>query len=95
MVSLRGPAMHQRLSHAILTHAGVPELSVETEADYIDLAVALASDPERLCEYRQNLRQKLRESQLCDFQGFTADFTQTMRAVAEKHHCFDSSDSVS
>lgn len=95
LVSLRGPAMHQRLSHAILTHAGVPELSVETEADYIDLAVALASDPERLCEYRQNLRQKLRESQLCDFQGFTADFTQTMRAVAEKHHCFDSSDSVS
>ena len=88
LVSLRGPAMHQRLSHAILTHADVPELSVETEEDYINLAVALASDPERLCDYRQNLRQKLRESHLCDFQGFVADFTYTMRNVAEKHGCF-------
>ena len=85
VVSLRGLGIHQRLSHAILSHVGVPELSVETEEDFVETAVALANDVERLTHYRQTLRDTFKASSLRDEEGFAARFGDALSQMAEKH----------
>ena len=85
VVSLRGLGIHQRLSHAILNHVGLSELSVETEEDFVETAVALANDVERLTHYRQTLRDKFKASPLRDEEGFAAHFGEALSQMAEKH----------
>ena len=86
VVSLRGLGIHQRLSHAILSHTGLPELSVETEEDFIETAVALANDVDRLTHYRQTLRDRFKASPLRDEEGFAARFGDALSQIAEKHN---------
>jgi predicted O-linked N-acetylglucosamine transferase (SPINDLY family) len=49
-----------------LARADVPELAARSEDEYIDIAVALANDAERLGHYRRTLRESLRSSSLFD-----------------------------
>ena len=86
VVSLRGLGIHQRLSHAILSHVGLPELSVETEEDFVETAVALANDVDRLTHYRQTLRDRFKASPLRDEEGFAARFGDALSQMAEKHN---------
>ncbi len=86
VVSLRGLGIHQRLSHAILSHTGLPELSVETEEDFIETAVALANDVDRLTHYRQTLRDRFKASPLRDEEGFAAHFGDALGQMAEQHN---------
>ncbi len=74
VVSLRGEAVFQRLSHSILTNAGLGELSVETVDDYVETAVRLARDAPRLADLRRTLRARLRASPLGDSQAFARDY---------------------
>ena len=48
--------MRGRLASGMLRHIGLDELVATSDAGYVELAVALASDAGR----RQNLRQRLR-----------------------------------
>ena len=84
VVSMRGPAMHQRISHAILCGTGVPELSVETREEFVQTAVSLASDPERIQTYRATLRDKMLASPFLDFVGYGRDFADTMEGALKK-----------
>lgn len=86
VVSLRGLGIHQRLSHAILSHVGLSELSVETEEEFIEAAVALANDVDRLTHYRQTLRDRFKASPLRDEEGFAARFGDALSQIAEKHN---------
>lgn len=86
VVSLQGLGIHQRLSHAILSHVGLSELSVETEEDFVEAAVALANDVERLTHYRQNLRAMFKASPLRDEEGFAERFGDALIEIAEKHN---------
>ena len=86
VVSLRGLGIHQRLSHAILSHVGLSELSVETEEEFIETAVALANDIDRLTHYRQTLRDRFKVSPLRDEEGFAARFGDALSQIAEKHN---------
>ncbi len=47
VVTLAGTRHAERMASSILLHAGLPELVAESETDYVEFAVALASDPER------------------------------------------------
>jgi len=85
VVSLAGPAMHQRISHAILHGTGLGELSTDSEAGYVETAVALASDPDRIAAYRATMRDRLRTSNLCNAQSYAEDFATTMERVAHQH----------
>lgn len=86
VVSLRGLGIHQRLSHAILSHVGLPELSVETEEDFVEAAVSLANDVDRLTHYRKTLRDSFRASPLRDEEGFAARFGDALIEMAKKHN---------
>jgi predicted O-linked N-acetylglucosamine transferase (SPINDLY family) len=55
LLSLRGSAMASRSGESLLSAAGLPELVAASKEAYVELAVQLASDKERLNRYRRTL----------------------------------------
>lgn len=69
-VTLAGRPSVGRLGGSILTGAGHPEWIATTEEEYVDIAVSLASDLERLSAIRAGLRTELESGPLMDEAGF-------------------------
>ena len=59
-----------RLGSSILEGVGHPEWITHSETEYIDKAVALAGDLDRLAQIRSSLRRELQSGPLMDEQGF-------------------------
>jgi protein O-GlcNAc transferase len=85
VVSLAGEGFHQRISHAILNHAGLGDLSRTTIDGYVETAVALARDPDRLGELRRTLRQTLLDSDMFRRDRFVPAFQDAMEALVRRH----------
>jgi predicted O-linked N-acetylglucosamine transferase (SPINDLY family) len=83
VVSLRGEAVFERLSHSILTNAGLSGLSVDTAGAYVEAAVALAADPARCTQLRATLRETMRAGPLGQAQAFTRDFFDLAERAAQ------------
>jgi predicted O-linked N-acetylglucosamine transferase (SPINDLY family) len=66
MLSLRGETFVSRTSASILRAAGLPELVVDSLADYEAAALALARDPDKLGALRQKLAQQRASAPLFD-----------------------------
>ena len=64
-----------------LTAAGVPELIANNAEDYVNKAVALAKDTDRLIAYRTFLRDRLAQSPACDGVAFTRHFERACRIM--------------
>jgi protein O-GlcNAc transferase len=82
VVSLCGEAFFERLSHSILTNAGLAELSTADLAAYRSAALQLAADPRRLAGLRSNLRGAIKAGPLGDRAGFAAAFYDLASRVA-------------
>jgi len=52
-------------------HLGLNELIAYNEEEYIKIAVNLANNVAKLTEYRNTLRERLKNSPFCDYKGFT------------------------
>lgn len=81
VVTLMGNRHSSRVGASILSRVGLQELICGTEADYVNRAVALAADLERLKTLRTQMRERLTGSPLCDaasFAGMVEDSYQTM-----------------
>ncbi len=85
VVTLRGPSYHQRISHAILNHAGLGDLSCGTREAFVQTAVALASDVARRRQLRSALRGQLLDSDMFRRDRFVPAFQETMMELVEKH----------
>ena len=70
VVTLAGDRHAARAGASVLTHAGLAEFVADTPAGYVDRAVSIARDPERLSQLRASLRDRLGASALCDQRGF-------------------------
>ena len=77
-VTLVGEAFFERLSYSNLNNAGLGDLCAFTNAQYVDIAVKLANDKERLRDMRANLRTRLRTSPLGDPQRWVKNFEATV-----------------
>ncbi len=66
VVTLRGERHAGRVGASILDAIGLPELVAASVDDFVDLAAALANDPQRLRQLRSGMRQRLLSSALCD-----------------------------
>ena len=80
-----------RQTHAILNQIGLPELSAPDADEYVQIAVELANDRERLAHLRATLRDRMRASPLLDVTGFTRQLEDTLidlyrRIEAEESH---------
>lgn len=73
-VSLYGPAVFERLSYSILQNARLGDLCAPTVNDYVDVAVRLAANPDRIQDLRTGLREQLRASPLGQVEQFSHDF---------------------
>jgi predicted O-linked N-acetylglucosamine transferase (SPINDLY family) len=58
VVTLVGPRHAERMGASIMRHLGLPELVTVTEAAYVDLAIALASDPARRARVAARVTEK-------------------------------------
>ncbi len=85
VVGRYGPNMHQRLNHSLVNHCGLGDLSVETPDAYVDTAVALAQDIERLRALRHGLRDIVKRSPIYDADGFAQDFQDRVEELIARH----------
>jgi len=79
LVTLPGDIFPARHAASYLTAIGLPELIATDETDYVQKVIALARDPARLTHYKQNLREQMRTSPICDQDLFVPAFTQAVR----------------
>lgn len=85
VVTLPGETFSSRHSLAFLTVAGVEGCIASDPADYVDRAVAWASDPQRLAELRRTLRSRMAAGPLCDGNRVAAALAAELRALARPH----------
>ena len=71
VITLAGDRPVSRQTKGFLKVIGLDELSSDTTSGYIDCAVQLSGDLERLAVLRQGLRQRMVSSPLCDGVNFT------------------------
>lgn len=73
-----------RVSASIVRALGEPELACASREDYIEKAVALAEDKNRLRELRTRLRPQMQASPLCDAARFTRNLEAAYRQAWRK-----------
>ena len=73
-----------KIGASILTTLGHPEWIATSEEEYVEKAVALASDPQKLSTIRQNLRAEMEASPLMDHKGFVRELEGAYQAMWEK-----------
>lgn len=83
VVSLAGDRPAGRLTASILHQIGMAEWVTSSVDAYVAQAVALA-DAESLRLHRQGLRQRLRDSALCDEPGFVRRLEQTLLSAVSR-----------
>ena len=81
-MTLSGRSFVSRMAGSLLTAVGLAEGIVDSLESYIDLAVALATDPERYVAFRAELDRNAWAKTLGDTAAFTRDFETTLRSVA-------------
>jgi predicted O-linked N-acetylglucosamine transferase (SPINDLY family) len=84
VVTLAGEYFTARMGATILNNVGLPELVADSEAAYVELAVALAGDVPRLRAMRGDLRAKMRASRMMDYAAFAVDMETAYRAMWRK-----------
>lgn len=77
-----GRTFASRMAGSLLTALDLPELICESQAEYQQKAVALATERSRLHAIRQHLESARQASPLFDMPGFVKDFEQAIRSVA-------------
>jgi len=65
-VTLAGKTHVSRSGVSLLSAVGLPELIAATPEEYVEIAVGLASDLPRLAALRAKVRERMRQSPLCD-----------------------------
>ena len=83
VVTLQGPCLHQRLSHSILSYGNLGHLSAATEAEFIEIAVKLAQNPETLAKQRLEMRDNLQMSPLMNSAQFAENLTNCLFSCQE------------
>jgi predicted O-linked N-acetylglucosamine transferase (SPINDLY family) len=64
---------------SLLSTIGYDFLIANTEEEYFKLAVSLATSPQRLKTIRENLRNDMKQSYLCDGPTFTKNIEEIYR----------------
>ena len=73
-----------KIGASILETLGHPEWIATSEKEYVEKAVALASDPQKLSSIRQNLRAEMEASPLMDHKGFVRELEGAYQSMWKK-----------
>jgi protein O-GlcNAc transferase len=86
VVSLIGKTAIGRTGLSILSNIGLPELATDSMERYLQIAVELARDLNRLAELRSSMRQRIQQSPLGDAKSFARDVESAYRQMW-RHWC--------
>lgn len=81
VVTLRGSRFNSQWTAHLLKLMGLPELVAFSEQEYVEIAVALAHDPDRIARYRSTVAERLLRSPYCDIEGYGRDLATMYRSV--------------
>jgi predicted O-linked N-acetylglucosamine transferase (SPINDLY family) len=81
VVCLRGERHSGRVGASLLAAVGFEELVAKDVETYIDIAVRLAHDKQRLIDLSGSLRTKMAGSPLCDAHGFARKMERAYRSM--------------
>jgi predicted O-linked N-acetylglucosamine transferase (SPINDLY family) len=86
VVTLRGDRHAGRVGASLLSQIGLPDLIANSVEEYVEIVVALASDPARLMDLRRSLRPRIAASPLCDERAFARKMEAAFRTMWQ-HWC--------
>lgn len=81
VVKLEGCMYASRFGGSVLANVGLDDLIAPSVEEYVERAVGLAGDLDRLAELRGQLRPRMAASALLDFQGFTRNVEAAYRQM--------------
>lgn len=81
VITLVGQVHAGRVGLSLLGSLGLDELIALTPVDYVSHAVSLAKNPERICDLRNTLRERLLASVICDADSFARKVEQAFRQI--------------
>ena len=81
VVTLPGGRFCSRMGASILKTTGLEKFVATDADDYVRLATNLAFDTQKLKTLRSSLRNRIRNSLLCNSEEFTHDFEQTIQIM--------------
>ncbi len=84
VIVMRGDRHVSRVGASLLTQIGLESLIAEDWDDYIEKAVALGNDPQRLGGLRHEMRQRMQASTLCNAPLFAAGMEQGFRTMWQR-----------
>lgn len=84
VITRTGQTHASRVGVSLLTHAGHPEWIASSDEDYINLAIALASDGPRRATLRATLRDELSGSPLMDRPAYARNVEAAFRHVWQR-----------
>jgi predicted O-linked N-acetylglucosamine transferase (SPINDLY family) len=85
VVTLPGGRFCSRMGASVLKTVGLEEFVATNADDYVRLATTLAADARRLRTLRSSLRNRVRDSLLCNSKQFTSDFEETIRTIVSQN----------
>lgn len=84
VVALNGSELHQRISSGILRHLALDHLVAGSCSAFIEISCSIAADENQRNILRTSLRQRIKESLLCDTTKFANDFKDSLLGALSK-----------
>jgi predicted O-linked N-acetylglucosamine transferase (SPINDLY family) len=84
VVTLVGQTVVGRAGWSQLCNLNLKELAGRTKEEFVQIATALAKDKGRLSEMRKGLRQRMKDSPLCDAKRFAGNVEAAYRRMWQK-----------
>lgn len=83
VITLKGDRMISRQTASLLSSIGVNSFIADDKDGYVNIAIELSRSMDRLADMRNQLRQRLASSPVCDSEKFTSDLEHIFRKVWE------------
>jgi FkbM family methyltransferase len=81
VVTLQGDRHAGRVGASLLTRVGLTDCIADSCEHYVEIACALADDPDRLADLRRDLRPRMASSPLCDGRAFARQMEGAFRRI--------------
>lgn len=85
VVTLQGDRHSTRVGASLLTQAGLTDWIADSVDGYVERALALAANPQRLAKLRLTLRPQLAASSLCDGAAFARKMEDAFRGMWRRY----------
>jgi protein O-GlcNAc transferase len=84
-VTLSGDSLHSRLGRNLLMQVELPEFIANSKAEYVNIAVELAQDPQKISKVSQKIQQRIHDSSLLKVEQFARELGDVFEKIIDEH----------